>query len=73
MRNSCMCLLKIGDLEVFCALSDGHEGECLPKRSDLLNAAERFEHRAQEIFDEIDRRDGIGFSWPYEGPEEAAA
>jgi hypothetical protein len=62
--------VKVAGYEDVCFRPVNHDGHCLPLRSAILNAAERYEAAAQDIYDAVTVIDAVG-RWPYEGPDDS--
>lgn len=69
LQEPCGCWVAIGGYATWCMRPLDHDGECLPKRSELMNVAERLEKNAQAIYDAVTAVDQDG-GWPYESPGE---
>ena len=60
----CGTWVAVGGYKSVCNLLDGHEGQCLPRRSDVMADAAWHERQAQETYDAVDAIDAAGGGWP---------
>jgi len=71
-QEKCGLWVAAGGHESVCMRPVDHAGECLPLRSELMNAAEAHEAAARAIYDAVTAIDTDG-GWPYEGPSDGEA
>lgn len=61
----CGCWVSVGGYDSICFLSENHEGQCLPLRSECMTQGEHWERYAQAIYDAVAEIDKSG-GWPKE-------